>query len=197
MIKKIFSIAIVAISVLAAPMAASTNDKNSTKEACQVTEISKEKKDAYRQARMAERESKEFEGITLSDTQKKQLADLKEKNKSEMKKIKEASSSEIKRAKEISDKARELRKNKKIENRRAYLKEVKEIIGDDNYVVFLENQYVNNLQKPQKPPMQDRKAKNHGGKGRKFKKSGKESKDFFAGRSGKGNKNGQKRKMAK
>ena len=84
-----------------------------------------------------------YEGLTLTDAQKSKLAALDQKRmearkamKAEMKDQKQAD-----KAKSEADKQARMqaRKTEKLE----YLKEVKAIIGPDQYVVFLENFYVN------------------------------------------------------
>ncbi len=88
-----------------------------------------------------------YEGLTLTDAQKSKLAELDSKRMADHKAKMEARKAEKKdqknadKAKKAADKKAlmEARKAEKME----YLKEVKAIIGPDQYVVFLENFYVN------------------------------------------------------
>ncbi|MDE6548068.1 MAG: hypothetical protein K2L22_03625 [Muribaculaceae bacterium] len=87
-----------------------------------------------------------YEGLNLTDAQKSKLAELDSKriadHKAKMEALKaEAKDQKADKSKHSADmKARmEARKADKME----YLKEVKAIIGPDQYVVFLENMYVN------------------------------------------------------
>ena len=87
-----------------------------------------------------------YEGLTLTDAQKSKLAELDSKRIADHKAKMEARKAEARDQK--ADKGRthadmkarmEARKADKME----YLKEVKAIIGPEQYVVFLENMYVN------------------------------------------------------
>lgn len=77
-----------------------------------------------------------FEGLTLSDTQKAQLQQLNAQRKADRQQMAQTR----KDNKQRNDSARiaERRAAKK-----SYLEQVKAIIGPDQYVVFLENMYVN------------------------------------------------------
>lgn len=83
------------------------------------------------------RTSDPFNGLQLSDSQKEKLASLKEKQKAAR-----IEKSKIAKEKRISSDS--LRRAERLADRRKYLEEVKEIIGPDQYVVFLENIVVNN-----------------------------------------------------
>ena len=77
-----------------------------------------------------------FEGLNLTDAQKTQLQQLNTKRVEQRKQQAQARKAD----KQRNDSTRmEARKNA----RKEYLEEVKAIIGPDQYVVFLENMYVN------------------------------------------------------
>lgn len=73
-----------------------------------------------------------FVGINLSDAQKAKLAELRTKQADKVK----ARVKAIKAEKQRND---SMRMAERRESKRAYLEEVKEIIGPDNYVTYLEN----------------------------------------------------------
>ncbi len=90
-----------------------------------------------------------FEGLTLTDAQKTSLNQLNERRRTQ-------SREKSQERKQCSDSLRKA-------SRKAYLDEVKSIIGPEQYVVFLENVYVNG------PGMQQQKGMrhNHDGKHKK------------------------------
>lgn len=77
-----------------------------------------------------------FEGMNLTDAQKSSLKQLDEKRKTERKAQAQASTQKKQEMKAE-------RRAKRQAARKAYLEEVKAIVGPENYVVFLENMYVN------------------------------------------------------
>lgn len=84
----------------------------------------------------------EFEGLNLTEQQQTQLRALKENRRQQMKARKDSAKAEKALSKERMRAERKAMKEKKEAERREYLKEVKKILGNDQYVVFLENQYV-------------------------------------------------------
>ncbi len=129
--KKILGLALMAMSLVAFNGMAQSNssDNNSVKQ-----ENVRGKK-ADKQARPGKAVNP-FEGLNLSDAQKSQLQQLDAKHKAQRMQQMQAR----KENKQRNDSA-------KIADRRAakksYLEEVKAIIGPDQYVVFLENMYIN------------------------------------------------------
>ena len=100
--------------------------------------------------KMQAREKKNpYEGLTLTDAQKSKLAELDSKRMADRKAKMEARKAEGKKAdkKSMTDAERKAAKQAKMQARKAekmeYLQEVKAIVGPEQYVVFLENMYVN------------------------------------------------------
>lgn len=150
--KKVLGLALVAMSVVSlTSMAQSKNTEcNTTNKECVNKECKKMKGERRGKANP-------FEGMNLTEAQKTQLQQLKEKR------------SKLRAENKSADKAKkDADKQKKREARRAarkqYLQDVKSIIGADNYVVFLENIV---LESPQggKAVKQDRRnGKDKGGR---------------------------------
>lgn len=92
----------------------------------------------------------EFEGIQLTDAQKSKLQSLKKSRRDAMKACKDSVKADRKAEKEARRAEKQARKEKAQAERRAYLKQVKDIIGQENYVIFLENQYVQSVNGPGK-----------------------------------------------
>ncbi len=153
---------------------AQNNSQSCTSQGCKAkTECTKSNKGMKKEAREAKNP---YEGLNLTDAQKSKLAELDSKRLAERKAKMEARKAEAngqKADKSKNDADRkammEARKADKIE----YLQEVKEIIGPDQYVVFLENFYVNGgAQKGAKAIRQGKSAKqgmahNKGDKGQR------------------------------
>ncbi len=128
--KKILSLTLIAMSLVAfTGMAQNKTDNNSPKK-----ELVKGQK-GDRKDMKADRPNP-FEGINLTDAQKTKLQELNAKQKADRQQQAQARKDEKKRNDQA--KATDRRASKK-----AYLEEVKAIIGPDNYVVFLENMYIN------------------------------------------------------
>lgn len=81
-----------------------------------------------------------FEGINLTEQQQSQLKDLYTKRR-EARKQEAQTRRENKQANDSTRMAQRRR------DRKSYLEEVKAIIGPDNYVIFLENAYLNSAPK--------------------------------------------------
>ena len=124
--KKFLGIALVAMSLVSfTSVAQNATGKNSAK-------IEKVKRQKCDKASCVN----PFEGLNLTDAQKTQLQQLNTKRMEQRKEQAQARKAD----KQRNDSTRmEARKNA----RKEYLKEVKAIIGPDQYVVFLENMYVN------------------------------------------------------
>lgn len=172
--KKIFSVALLAMSLFAVNGIAQTPSNSNNTQIENVKGKKAEKK--------GERAKKNpYEGLNLTDAQKTKLQQLDDKQKAQRRQKME----EMKANKEANKAAQKADRTAMLEARKAekksYLEEVKAIIGPDQYVVFLENFYIN--------------GGNQGGKSMKQAphdgKSFAHSKDM-KGKKGEGNKGGKK-----
>lgn len=124
--KKILGIALIAISFVAFNgMAQSATCSNNENNVC--NKINTNKRNA---------KANPYEGLTLTEAQQTQLMQLDAKCKAECKQ--KAESRKEKKNMEKTDRIAEKRASKK-----EYLKNVKAIIGPEQYIVFLENMFVN------------------------------------------------------
>lgn len=198
MIKKVLGVAFVALSLASVSSYAQTNE-NATCDANKVCVEKNRKCDKKAACKNGEVAGKiitldEFEGINLTDNQKSQLTALKQEQRAKMKAVREQQKAEKATAKsEKSELTKEQRmaKRQEMENarkadRKEYLSKVKNIIGDTNYVTFLENQYVQSSpkafgQKQQSIRKADKKAQRDG-KQFAHKSDRKQSKASKAGR---------------
>ncbi|MBD5171638.1 MAG: hypothetical protein HDT02_00210 [Bacteroidales bacterium] len=170
--KKIFGIALAALSLVAFNGVAQDNTGNCVSKECAAAK--KEMKKDIRQ------KQNPYEGLNLTDAQKTKLEQLDAKRFEAKQKQMQAAKDEKKARKEermAKNKARcEARKTAK----KDYLEEVKAIIGPDQYVVFLENYYVNSSDRKPSKEFRQGHGKGHGGmaknkdsKGKKGDKQGK------------------------
>lgn len=87
-----------------------------------------------------------YEGMTLTEAQKEQLAQLDANCREEMaqrkKDFRRADREVEASGREISPEEREARRAEIITFKRQYLARVKEIVGPEQYVIFLENEFV-------------------------------------------------------
>lgn len=84
-----------------------------------------------------------FEGITLTETQKDQLDRLDSKRKAARAEEKKQRKEQAKARKDEKRREHSARMAERKASKKAYLEEVKAILGPQNYVQFLENTYVN------------------------------------------------------
>lgn len=127
--KKILSVALLATSLFAVnSFAQAPADNNSN-----TTSI-----ENVRGKKMDKKGGKKnpYEGLNLTDAQKAQLQQLDEKRNAQRKQNAEVQKMEKQRNDSVQMAARKTAKKE-------YLEEVKAIIGPDQYVVFLENFYIN------------------------------------------------------
>ncbi|MDE6480492.1 MAG: hypothetical protein K2L45_09495 [Muribaculaceae bacterium] len=141
--KKVLGLALMAMALVGFNGMAQNNSQKNAQGCKAQTECAKGCKGMKKEAREMKNP---YEGLTLTDAQKSKLAELDNKRMADHKAKMEARKSESNGQKADKSKThaemkalREARKADKVE----YLKEVKEIIGPDQYVVFLENFYVN------------------------------------------------------
>lgn len=144
MIKKIFSVALVAMSLAAIPAMAQNAEQNAQCKKTENCEVKKEKgkKHFDKDAKKMDKDVKLFEGMNLTEAQQLQLNQLQEKTRADRRAKKEAAREERKKKDEASKEERKLKKAEMERERREYLKEFRKIVGDDNYIIFLENSYV-------------------------------------------------------
>lgn len=165
MIKKILSAALVAISLVAVPSIAQTS--NSGKDSKMKPQRECVEKGCKFKERGGKIRANRYEGLNLTDAQKQQLAQLDstqmelrrtkaqewKARKQEQRLNKDAKIEKKELSKEEREAMAQERKMKKQEmaqerraaneaERRDYLKQVKNIVGDQNYVLFLENEFV-------------------------------------------------------
>ena len=128
--KKILGFALIAMTITAFNGMAQKADNNTTtaKQEC-VKAKNADRQECCRQLCP-------FDGMNLTDTQKAQIQQLNSKQKAARRQ--QAQSRKEKKQEMNNDRFAERQAAKK-----AYLDELKAIIGPDNYVVFLENFYVN------------------------------------------------------
>ena len=139
--KKVLGLALMAMALVGFNGMAQNNSQKNAQGCKAQTECTKGGKGMKKETREMKNP---YEGLNLTDAQKSKLAELDSKRMADRKAKMEARKAEVKGQKSQRNdadlKARmEARKADKLE----YLKEVKAIIGPDQYVVFLENFYVN------------------------------------------------------
>lgn len=134
--KKILGIALVAMSMVAfSGMAQTTSDNNNTtKKECV--------KGAKNAKQVRESQANPFEGLNLTESQQSQLQQLDSKRKA-------AAQEKTKLRMDNKQRNDSARMAERRSAKKAYLEDVKAIIGPDQYVVFLENMYVNGGNGPQ------------------------------------------------
>lgn len=119
-----------------------------------------------------------FEGLNLTDQQKAKLEELKQADIKQKKQLKEQSK-QLKEQKKAEAKAKkDAARQKRAQERRDYLAKIKSILTPEQYVQYLENNFVNKV---------DKQASRKGGKDGKFDRRG--AKDKKMVRKGKKNRN--------
>lgn len=158
MMKKAFSIALAAFALMAATSFAQTDTADTKAKTEKTCDLGKSRK--FRKADMktmeARRADRAFEGINLTETQKKEVSALNKRTRAErqaMKAERQAMKAERQKmkAERKADKGadreqrmaqRKAMKEKRIAAKKSYLSQLRNIIGEDNYVIYLENQYI-------------------------------------------------------
>lgn len=166
--KKILGLALIAIAfVTFASSAQNTKTDNTTKQ-----EIMKGKKADHKDFG---KQKNPYEGLNLTDAQKSQLQQLDAKRK-------EAREQQKQLKKEQKQRKDSTKHAERIAAKKSYLQEVKAIIGPEQYVLFLENAYVNGgaHNKGMKAKGQDSKKKGAKDMGDKRAKKNESKKDFRA-----------------
>lgn len=153
--KTIVSLAIAALSLSTFSVMAQNNtnvNDNSVKKECVKGDKKCDKDGKMGKGPRAGKDMKAkknpFEGINLSEAQKTKLQELDNKQKEARMAKKEemkAQKQEMKAQKLAND---SVKKAERKAAKKAYLEEVKAIIGPENYVIFLENVYLNGGDKP-------------------------------------------------
>lgn len=130
--KKVLGLAFVAMSLFAFTSMAQTPAQSD-----QTCKVNKENvKCKNNEKRAGDKKVNPFEGINLSESQKSQLQQLDSKRKAD----REQKAQARKENKQRNDSSRMTARRA---DKKSYLEEVKAIIGPEQYVVFLENMYVN------------------------------------------------------
>lgn len=142
MMKKIFAAAFAAMILLSTNVNAQTASTSKSDKVCANT--------GKQVCPNNGRGTCEFEGLELSEQQIAKLSDLKQKRRQAKEAYRDSVKADRQVAKERIAQDRKAMKEKLEADRRAYLKEVKQILGNDKYVVFLENQYVQQSGRPDK-----------------------------------------------
>lgn len=162
--KKILSIAILALSLVSfSGMAQTQNNTTETQRTENVKGNRADKKD--------NRERKNpYEGLNLTDAQKAKLQQLDENRKAQREQMRQQ-----RKDNQSQDKAANMEARRA--SKKAYLDEVKAIIGPDQYVVFLENMYMNGGGDRGGKAMQQRRGDRQGMAHNKGGKSDRQKKD--------------------
>lgn len=160
--KKILSLAVIALSMISVSAFAQNPNRganNRGKEGAK-KEMKCEKGEKCDKERKGDKCMIAFEGINLTDAQKAQIKTACEKRAAERKAAVDVQKQKRDNAKrDFKQKRDSVRKSE----RQAYLNDVKSILTPDQYVVFLENVYMNNA--PQgKPQMAKQMRGNKAGK---------------------------------
>lgn len=136
--KKVFSLALIAASLFSATAFAQPKSESNSNGKSSIEKVRCEKGEKGKKQKMGDRKKNRnpYEGLNLTEAQKNKLQQLDEKRAAERKVNAEARKAE--RQRKDSDRFAARKKAKK-----EYLEEVKAIIGPDQYVVFLENFYIN------------------------------------------------------
>lgn len=137
--KKVIGIALMAIALTGFTGMAQTAEQKSKAQIENVKTKKGEKK--------ALKEKKDpFEGLTLTEAQKSKLAELESRRQSERQAKMEGRQNQAdgkKDGRTLSEADKKAKMEARKTSKEEYLKEVKAIIGPDQYVMFLENMYIN------------------------------------------------------
>lgn len=153
--KKLMSLALVAL--LTASASVSTFAQSNSNEKAKTEKNDKKQRADKKQPRV----NNPFEGLNLTEAQRAKLADLDKSKTDQRKRDKEAA---MAARKEQAGKMKQAR----LDERKKYLADVRQIIGEANYVQFLENYYVNG----QRPVGRHGKLAHNRGKMNRDKKNG-------------------------
>lgn len=158
--KTILSLAILLVSSTGISAFAQSADKNTKSQNKNRTEMRARKGGEPRDI------LKPFEGLNLTEQQKTQLQELKKADMEQKKQLKEQQK-QLKEKKQAEAKAKkDARKQERTKERRDYLAKIKSILTPEQYVQFLENNFVNKV---------DKQSPRKGGKDGKFAKRDRKS----------------------
>lgn len=161
--KKILSLAIIAMSVASFGATAQTKTTTSCDTKAKGACVAEECGNPGKQCRKA---PCPFDGLTLTDAQKSQLQQLNTSRR-------EARKTEARDRKADKQRGDSARMAARRVDKQEYLKQVKSIVGPEQYVIFLENFYVNGGGQQRTPGKgtigQGRMAKAHGLRGKAHK----------------------------
>lgn len=137
--KKIFGIMVMAMALVATPAFAQKNNTKAKKEVRTERQMSPRGEAGFAAAL--------FDGINLTDAQKNQLKELREKQREQRKAKMQAYKEQFKEMKQDEKANRGRRDSTMMAARKAerqdYLNSLKSILGEENYVKFLENSFLN------------------------------------------------------
>lgn len=174
--KKFLSIALIAMSLVSfTGIAQNVSNASSQVKTENVKGFKGDKKDGKRDSKKFGKKNDPFANMNLSDSQRQQLEQLNAERRAERQEMKAAKKAEKQRNDSV-------KMAKRIADKKDYLQKVKAIVGPEQYVVFLENVYM------QANPGHGQKAMVK--KGHRDGKDGK--KDFAKGRHGEKNNRGNK-----
>lgn len=188
---KFLSLALVAMSLGAFSASAQNKSDNNCNNNCPVQQCENPAQcPEFKKGEIAS----PFEGLNLTDAQKTKLQELNAKKQAERKQQAEARKADKQQKRDLKMKNDSVKIAARKAAKKEYLEEVKAIIGPDNYVVFLENFYINGNQPGKDKPNKDFRPGKRPADGKFYGQGPKDGKQKAEGdrKDGKGRKEGRK-----